>query len=83
MVATVGDDFDRVPNRLEERGVDTSAVRVRPDDFTATGFVTTDLDDNQIWAYYTGRHVRRRTICSLEDLPGPFDAVIVAPNDPN
>lgn len=54
MVATVGDDFAEYRAWLEERGVDTSGTRVIEGDFTASCFITTDLDDNQITAFHPG-----------------------------
>jgi adenosine kinase len=82
LLGSVGKDFDpEYRNQLESAGVDTSAVKVRPDEYSATGFVTTDLDDNQIWAYYPGAMFVTDDL-SLKDLPGPVDAVIIAPNDP-
>jgi adenosine kinase len=56
--AVGGRDFDEVTAALGPKGVDTSAL-LRCDDIeTATAFITTDLDDNQITAFYPGAMTR-------------------------
>lgn len=54
ILATVGNDFGSYADWLERHGIRRDAIRVLDDVRTAQGFVTTDLDDNQIWAYYEG-----------------------------
>jgi adenosine kinase len=58
IVATVGSDFGSYAAWLETHGIDHSGIRVLDDVRTAQGFVTTDLDDNQIWAFYEGAMAR-------------------------
>ncbi len=53
-MATVGHDFDPYGEWLRRNGVPVEHVRVLDGEFTAQGFVTTDLDDNQIWAFHPG-----------------------------
>ena len=81
MVATVGDDFAEYRAWLEEQGVDTSGTRVIEGDFTASCFITTDLDDNQITGFYTGAMKAAGSV-SLLDMLADGDAVIISPNDP-
>ena len=54
ILATVGNDFGPYGEWLERNGIRRDAIRVLDDVRTAQGFVTTDLDDNQIWAFYVG-----------------------------
>src|SRR5437016_6048584 len=54
LVATVGLDFGDYQRWLEEQRVDTSGVVIYPDEFTASFFVSTDRDNNQIANFYTG-----------------------------
>jgi len=54
VLATVGSDFGPYADWLERHGIRRDAIRVLDDLRTAQGFVTTDLDDNQIWAFYEG-----------------------------
>jgi adenosine kinase len=82
VVGTVGEDFTDYRQWLESKGVDTSAIKVIADEHTASCFINTDLQDNQITAFYPGAMAQASSI-SLHDLgAGPADMVIIAPNDP-
>jgi adenosine kinase len=82
LMGTVGQDFDAYRAWLEALGVDTSLVRDEPDLFTASFFVSTDQDGNQIANFYTGAMARARDL-SLYALDGDeIDLVIISPNDP-
>jgi adenosine kinase len=54
IVATAGSDFGPYAEWLDRCGIRRDGIRVLDDLRTAQGFVTTDLDDNQIWAFYVG-----------------------------
>ena len=58
IVATAGSDFGPYAAWLDQRGIRRDGIRVLDDLRTAQGFVTTDLDDNQIWAFYVGAMAR-------------------------
>jgi adenosine kinase len=62
-MATVGRDFAPYAEWLRQAGIPTDYVRSIETEHTAQGFVTTDLDDNQIWAFHPGAmqssHVNR------------------------
>jgi adenosine kinase len=87
VMATVGQDFQEYRDWLEARGVDTSAIVAIDDDFTASFFVSTDQNNNQIAMFYTGAMAHAHTL-SFRDLadPGhsdtPIDLAIISPNDP-
>jgi len=81
LLGAVGDDFGEYREFLEARGVDTSAILVVPDEFTASAFITTDRDDNQITGFYPGA-MRRAGELSLDDLAGDVSLVVVTPDDP-
>ena len=81
LLATVGEDFGEYREQLESSGVDTSAVRVVPGELTASAFITTDLDDNQIAGFYPGA-MRRAGELSLEDTGNEVGLVVVMPDDP-
>ena len=53
-MATVGHDFAPYREWLQHSRVPTDHLRVIESEHTAQGFVTTDLDDNQIWAFHPG-----------------------------
>src|SRR3990172_7285128 len=54
IVATGGSDFGPYAEWLDRHGIRRDGIRILGDLRTAQGFVTTDLDDNQIWAFYVG-----------------------------
>jgi len=82
LMGTVGQDFGEYRAWLEEHGVDTSLTRDELDLFTASFFVNTDQDGNQIASFYTGAMARARNL-SFHDLDaGQVDLVTISPNDP-
>ncbi|MEA3340416.1 MAG: carbohydrate kinase family protein [Chloroflexota bacterium] len=82
LMGTVGQDFGEYRAWLEEHGVDTSLTRDEPDLFTASFFVNTDQDGNQIASFYTGAMARAREL-SFHDLDTEqVDLVTISPNDP-
>ncbi len=82
IMATVGEDFGDYRRWLEEQGLTTAQIIEYPDELTATFFVSTDLDQNQIANFYTGAMSKSREI-SLESR-ALLDAslVLISPNDP-
>lgn len=80
--ATVGEDFADYRRWLEQHGLSTEQIVTIPDELTATFFVSTDLENNQIANFYSGAMLRARDY-SLADrgLTGA-DLVIISPNDP-
>ncbi len=53
-VATVGEDAGDYLNRFQDLGIDVSRIRVVPDTLTATCYITTDEESNQITAFHPG-----------------------------
>jgi adenosine kinase len=82
LVGAVGDDFADYRSFLESIGVDCRAVKVISGEHTASCFINTDLQDNQITAFYPGAMSHARTISLKEAKVGPDDLVLIAPNDP-
>jgi adenosine kinase len=82
LMGTVGRDFDAYRAWLQAVGVDASLVRDEADLFTASFFVSTDQDGNQIANFYTGAMARAREL-TLHAVGGDKpDLVIISPNDP-
>jgi adenosine kinase len=82
LCAAVGDDFAAYGAELERAGVDT-APALRCDDVpTASCFITTDLADNQIAAFFPGAMARAGAL-DLRGLGGEVDTVVVAPDAPD
>ena len=81
LVGSVGDDGRDYVAALAKGGVDVSGVRVSGERHTARFVCTTDLDLNQIAAFYPGAMQEARGI-HLADL-GPVDLAVISPNDPS
>ncbi|MCH6551778.1 MAG: carbohydrate kinase family protein [Planctomycetes bacterium] len=77
ILATAGNDFGPYAEWLDRHGIRRSAIRVLDEVPTAQGFVTTDLDDNQIWAFYEGAMARAHE-ASVEDVTETLDLAIVS-----
>jgi adenosine kinase len=82
LVGTVGRDFGDYRAWLVAAGVDTSTVRQIDDVFTASFFVNTDMDNNQIASFYTGAMAYAKQFTLAELLPAKPDLVVISPNDP-
>jgi adenosine kinase len=81
VMATAGQDFADYRRWLDVQGIDTSAIVDIHDVFTASFFVTTDLDQNQIASFYTGAMAYANTLTFEEHAPDT-DLAIISPNDP-
>lgn len=82
LMAAAGQDALEYRDWLAAHGVDTSLLRVYDDLFTASFFVNTDRDQNQIASFYTGAMARAREL-SFYDLDAQeVQIAIVSPNDP-
>jgi adenosine kinase len=81
LCAAVGPDFGDYGAALRDLGVDTSAVLECSDVATAGAFITTDLDDNQITAFFPGAMARAAAI-DLRSLDR-ISHVVVAPDAPD
>jgi adenosine kinase len=82
LVGTVGEDFGEYRAWLEAHGVDCGTVKVIAGDSTASCFINTDLQDNQITAFYPGAMAHASTVSIAEAGVTPDDLVVIAPNDP-
>ncbi|MFQ5418230.1 MAG: carbohydrate kinase family protein [Myxococcota bacterium] len=77
ILAAVGSDFAAYAEHLDQHGIRRDAITVMDDVRTAQGFVTTDLDDNQIWAFYVGAMARAHE-ARVADVDLPVDLAIVS-----
>ncbi|MBI4789458.1 MAG: carbohydrate kinase family protein [Chloroflexi bacterium] len=83
IMATVGQDFGEYREWLEANGVDTRAIVAIPDDYTASFFVSTDHQQNQIAMFYTGAMAHAAKLSFKEHAGGDkIDLVVISPNDP-
>ncbi len=81
LCAAVGNDFAEYGAALSAAGVDTSGALLCDDVTTATAFITTDVDDNQITAFYPGAMSRAAGV-DLEAL-AEVSHVVVTPDAPD
>ena len=81
VMATAGQDFASYRAQLEANGVDTSAILTIEDDFTASFFVNTDDEQNQIATFYTGAMAYAKELTFAQYAPDA-DLTIISPNDP-
>ena len=66
LVGTVGEDFGEYRAWLETHGVDCRTVKVIAGDHTASCFINTDLQDNQITAFYPGAMAHAASVSIAE-----------------
>jgi adenosine kinase len=81
VLATAGADAAEYRDWLVAHGVDCRGLRLLDGHISATGFTTTDMDDNQLTGYYGGA-MWKAAMLGLDDGPPEIDAVIIGPNDP-
>ena len=81
LCAAVGSDFAEYGAALSRAGVDTSSALGCDDLPSASGFITTDEEDNQITAFFPGAMARAADI-DLRATEG-VEHVVVAPDAPD
>ena len=82
LFATAGADASEYRDRLAREGVDVSGLRLVDDLFTASFFVSTDQDQNQLASFYTGAMARARELPLSSLPPASIAFVVISPNDP-
>lgn len=82
LMATAGQDGLEYRDWLTAQGVDTSLLRIYEDVFTASLFVNTDRDLNQIASFYTGAMARARELSFYDLNAQDVQITIISPNDP-
>ncbi len=82
ILATVGNDFGDYRRWLEENGLTTAQIIEIPDELTATFFVSTDSEQNQIANFYTGAMAHARHYSLADRQLGTAKVVLISPNDP-
>lgn len=77
-MATVGKDFSRYSDWMDESDITRRHISMVDNEFTAQAFITTDLDDNQITAFHPGA-MNMSHLNHVEDADG-VEIGIVAPD---
>ncbi len=80
ILSTVGPDHQQYFQWLEQHGIATRDIRVIPEEFTASAYITTDRDHNQITSFNPGamKHV---SSCHLTEIDPAKSIAIVAPGN--
>jgi adenosine kinase len=82
LVGSAGSDFKNYQQHLANlKSLDASLVKIYKDRTSATGFVMTDKDDNQIWGFYEGA-MKYEDDIDLEKIIKPSDFLMVCPTNP-
>jgi adenosine kinase len=81
VMATVGEDFKEYRTWLDEKGVDTSLMKVIQGVYTASFFATTDQTNAQIASFYPGA-MGFSAQQSLKEGQIRPDLVVISPNAP-
>ena len=79
ILAAVGSDFGPYAAWLDRHGIRRDGIVVFDDVRTPQGFVTTDREDCQIWAFYEGAMARAHE-ARVEDVSAPLELAIVSAN---
>ena len=82
LFATAGPDAAEYREALAGEGIDVSGMRLEKDVFTASFFVSTDRDQNQLASFYTGAMARARSLSIRSLDPDLVSLVVISPNDP-
>lgn len=80
--ATVGQDFGDYRRWMEEVGLRTDHIVELRDEFTASFFVGSDQEQNQIAIFYGGAMNRAKEFPLASRDFGPIELVVISPNDP-
>ena len=82
ILATAGQDAADYRAWLGEQGVDVSGMKLCEDVFTASFFVSTDLEQNQIATFYAGAMARASELTFRSYEPGSVALALICPSDP-
>ncbi|MHB1047731.1 MAG: carbohydrate kinase family protein [Thermoanaerobaculia bacterium] len=80
--ATAGQDAADYRAWLGEQGCDVSGMKLCDDVFTASFFVSTDLEQNQIATFYAGAMARASELTFRAFEPGSVALALICPSDP-
>ena len=83
-MATVGEDFDSYRNWLGTQGIRDHLITPVEDEYTAQAFITTDLDNNHIAAFYPGamNYAHRNDVRDIDqgEAPRKTTIAIISPD---
>lgn len=80
IIASAGKDFASYARHLEKNGISLEGITIHDDIYTAQGFITTDLNNNQITGFYPGA-MGRPASYSFPSMDPDNDLAIVSPGN--
>ena len=80
IMATIGRDYDRYFQWLEQHNISRDSIRIIDDEATASAYITTDMADNQITAFNPGA-MKLASLFDLESTDAVASIGIVAPGN--
>ncbi|MEW6533463.1 MAG: carbohydrate kinase family protein [Thermodesulfobacteriota bacterium] len=80
ILASAGKDFGEYGEWLKSRGLSLDAIRIIPEEFTASAYITTDKADNQITGFNPGA-MRHPSLFSIDGANPADSLAIVAPGN--
>lgn len=80
IISSAGKDFKSYAKHLEDLGISLEGIKQYPDIYTAQGFITTDLNNNQITGFYPGA-MGLTSDYSFPNLNPDQDIAIVSPGN--
>ena len=81
VVSVVGKDGDDYLEYLKESGIKTDYILVDKKQATASAYITTDVDDNQISGFFGGPLSKAKDERIVDVVKEKFDLAIIAPTD--
>jgi adenosine kinase len=82
VLGAAGEDFGDYRSWLDANNVDTSAIVEIPDEFTASCFINSDIDNNQIVSFYSGAMRNSCQLSVAQNVGEDVDLVVISPDDP-
>ena len=80
ILATLGHDYQRYFQWLEQRGIATDNIRIIPEELTASAYITTDSADNQITSFNAGAMKHPSRYDSAKTDPSQCIAIVAPGN---
>lgn len=80
ILGAAGSDFGRYQEYLKKKGISVERIAIDDNEYTAVGHIITDLDDNQITAFYPGAYQRSVSLDIPKEFRSQDSLLIVAPS---
>ena len=82
ILSVAGKDFAEYKTYLKKLKINTDQIKIIKDESTASAFMMTDKNDNQISGFYPGA-MKKANLLSIENLNEELEFAIIAPDNPD